>query len=348
MKVDVLSDEEGRLCAMHRYGLPDAVSQEPLDRIVKIAQAGTNSPIAAVSIVERKRQSFLAIRGMPDTPLALDQSICAITIKDNRPLIIEDAQHDSDVAGYDLVSGSAGIRSYLGVPVVSADGYNLGTVCVMDTKSRRFTEQDVTILVNLARLAAAQLATRQPESYDFLTGAMTRRRFQLEVEREFERATRYERPASLLFLDVDDFREVNKRLGPGMADEVLKTVSNRCSEALRTTDSFGRIGGEEFAMLLPETLAYESSQCAERLREVISKLRFRSEAGVVAITASFGISPLNDTIKSATQWFAQADIALYAAKQSGQDCVAFAPPVDEAALPLRRTTTTATASPKVH
>lgn len=333
MPIDRLSDEEGRLGALHRYGLPRAGEGEAIDRIVKIALAATGAPIAGVSVVGRDTQSFLAVRGLPTTPIANHQSLCALAIVDSRPLIVEDTQAVESTARLDLVTGERGVRSYLGVPVVSDDGYNLGTVFVMDTQPRHFSEQDVTILVNLSRLVSAQLASRHPDDFDFVTGALTRRRFQTLVEREFDRATRYERPASLVFIDIDNFRKVNAGMGAAMADEVLKAVSNRCMEVLRSTDCFGRIGGEEFGMLLPETLAYESSQCAERLREIVSNLRFRTETGVTAITASFGIAPLNESIKASTQWFARADVALYVAKQSGGNCVAFAPPVDEA-LPL--------------
>lgn len=327
------SDEEGRVGALFRYGIPGTNVGDGLDRIVKIASSALGTPIAAVTAVERQRQSFLAVRGLEGNRLDLDQSFCAVAIGSNLPLIVPDAREDDRFSGFDLVTGKAGIRSYLGVPMISSDGYPLGTVCVMDTEPRTFSETDVAILVDLARLTASHLAARQPEGLDFVTSAITRRRFQAEVEREFERAARYERPACLVFIDLDGFAQINEKVGPAMADEVLKALANRCREALRATDIFGRIGGEEFGMLLPETLAYEASQCAERLRETISKLRFKAGSEVVSVTASFGIAPINPAIKSAVHWFAQADLAVLGAKRSGRDCVAFAPPVD--AEPIR-------------
>jgi diguanylate cyclase (GGDEF)-like protein len=328
MTIEMGTDDEGRIGALYRHGIPGTNMGDGLDRIVKIARAALGAPIGAVTAVERTRQSFLAMRGLDDAAIPLDQSFCAVAIRSSKPLIVPDASAEERFAGFDLVKGGAGVRAYLGVPMVSSDGYPLGTICVMDTKPRVFTENEVTILVNLARLAVAHLAARQPESFDFVTGAITRRRFQLEVEREYDRAVRYERPACLVFIDIDNFAQINEAVGPTMADEVLKAIANRCREALRTTDVFGRIGGEEFGMLLPETLAYEASQCAERLRETISKLRFRTESEVVSVTASFGIAALNPAIKSAVQWFAQSDLAVMNAKRAGRDCVAFAPPVD--------------------
>lgn len=328
MSIATGTDDEGRIAALFRHGIPGIHMVEGLERIAEIARVALRAPIGAVTAVERTRQSFLAVRGLDDTPLALDQSFCAKAIGSREPLIIADASAEEQFSGLDLVTGSTGVRSYLGVPMVSADGYVLGTICVMDTTPRGFSEDDVAILFNLARLAVSSLAARQPEGADFVTGATTRRRFQLEVEREFERAMRYERPSALVFIDLDNFSRVNEAVGPEMADEVLKAIANRCREALRSTDIFGRIGGEEFGMLLPETLAYEASQCAERLREMISKLRFKTAGEVISVTASFGIAPLNPALRSAVHWFAQADLAVMGAKRAGSDCVAFAPPVD--------------------
>lgn len=328
MAIETGTDDEGRISALFRHGIPGANMGDGLDRIAEIAHMALGVPIAAVTAVERSQQSFLGVRGLENTPLPREQSFCAAAVAANTPFLIPDAQADETYAGFDLVRGDKGVRAYLGVPVISADGYALGTVCVMDTRPRRFSENEVAILSNLARLAAAHLAARQPDSFDFITGALTRRRFQMDVEREFDRAVRYERPACLVFIDLDNFAQINEAVGPAMADEVLKAIANRCREALRATDVFGRIGGEEFGMLLPETLAYEASQCAERLREMIGRLRFRTENGVVSITASFGVASLNGSIKSAVHWFAQADLAVMNAKRAGRDCVAFAPPVD--------------------
>lgn len=348
MTIETGINDEGRIAALYRHGIPGAVSGEELDRIVKIARTALDMPIGAISAVERNRQSFLTIRGMDGAPLALDQSFCATAIGDTSPLIIADATQDERFAGLELVTGSLGVRSYLGVPMISSDGYALGTVSVMGTEPRTFSENDVTILVNMARLAVSHLATRQPDGLDFVTSALTRRKFQGEVEREYERAVRYERPACLVFMDLDEFSHINEKVGPAMADEVLKAIANRCREVLRSTDLFGRIGGEEFGMLLPETLAYEARQCAERLRETISKLRFKAGGEVVSVTASFGIAPINPAIKSAVHWFAQADLALMGAKRAGRDCVAFAPPVDAAPLHVKDDAADLTQEARLH
>lgn len=333
MVVDTLTDEEGRLGALHRHGVAAMGSFEPLERIVRIAQVTTGTPMVAISIIDRDSERVLAGRGIAPQTFAREGSLSALAIRSRHPLIVGNARSDQRLEGLDLERGEFPIGAYLGVPLETADRYNIGVLAIIDDKPRDFSENDVTIAVNLARLVMSYLAARQPDSFDFITGALTRHRFQAEVEREFERATRYERPAALIFLDIDGFRDVNAALGSETADEVLKSVANHAIESLRATDSFGRIGGEEFGMLLPETLAYEASQCAERLREEIARLRFRHAEGVISVTASFGIAPFVPAFTSAIQWFAQADVALYGAKQAGRNCVTFAPAPDAARLP---------------
>lgn len=330
MVVDTLSDEEGRLGALYRHALPGSGDFEPLQRIATLAQAVTGAPNVAISILDRDTEIVLAGHGVPCRTVARENSLAALTIGGADPLAITDTLADPRSAGraFDKTQ-----RAYLGVPLETADGYNIGVLAIIDTRPRQFTANEVAIAVELARLAMSHLVFRQPRDVDLLTGALTRHRFQAEVEREFVRAARYERPAALMFLDIDGFRDVNVALGPDMAEEVLKSVANRAAESLRSVDTFGRIAGEEFGILLPETLAYEASQCAERLREEIERLRFRHAGGVLSVTASFGIAPLAPAVRSAVQWFAQADIALYGSKQAGRNCVTFAPPARSDSLP---------------
>lgn len=330
MDFDTLTDEEGRLGALHRYGLTSIGSFEPLERIARIAQVATGVPMVSISLVGRDDERVLAGRGIKAQSFDREGSLAALAIGAHHPLVIGDIHADQRSAHLDLGRGEFPVGAYLGVPLETSDRYNVGVLAIMDDKPRDFTEEEMTIAINLARLAMSHFASRQLDSQDVITGALTRHRFQAEVEREFERAARYERPAALVFLDIDNFREVNAALGAETADEVLKSVANHAAESLRATDSFGRIGGEEFAMLLPETLSYEASQCAERLREEISRLRFRHADGVISVTASFGIAPFVPALTSAIHWFAQADIALYGSKQAGRNCVTFAPTPDAA------------------
>src|SRR3569623_1517744 len=102
-----------------------------------------------------------------------------------------------------------------------------------------------------------------------MTGALSRRGFFAELEREFLRATRYDRPSALLLIDVDHFHAINDRYGHTAGDAVLVSIANACMASMRKSDAYGRTGGEEFALLLPETEPEEAREAAERIRRLV-------------------------------------------------------------------------------
>ena len=175
---------------------------------------------------------------------------------------------------------------------------------------------------HLSKLAMEQIELRQIANTDPLTGALTRRGFQRDVEQEFSRASRYQRPAALVFLDIDHFKRVNDEFGHPAGDLVLQAVARACENTLRQSDAFGRLGGEEFGLLLPETGAEDAMQCAERVRQAIEALTISIKPGTdVRITSSLGVSSMTPELATPAMWFAAADVALYQAKRGGRNCV---------------------------
>jgi len=168
---------------------------------------------------------------------------------------------------------------------------------------------------NLTRVLEQQAHT------DALTGLANRRRFIEIAEAELVRARRYDTPLSLLMLDIDRFKEVNDAHGHRAGDRVLQQLARTCLEVLRNVDVVGRVGGEEFAILLPETTLQGAVDVAERLREAIGLAKVTREEGVpLRITVSIGVAALAgfenlDTLMS------QADSALYDAKHRGRNRV---------------------------
>lgn len=155
---------------------------------------------------------------------------------------------------------------------------------------------------------------------DFLTGAWSRRAFFELAQRELALARRKGRSLALLLLDVDHFKAINDSAGHAAGDKVLIDVVARAHTAIRNVDYFGRIGGEEFAVLLPETDLASAQQVAERLRAVLDR---RSPAGI-AYTVSIGLAMLHGD-ESLHDLMTRADAALYAAKTAGRNRVACAP-----------------------
>lgn len=155
---------------------------------------------------------------------------------------------------------------------------------------------------------------------DSLTGCFNRRGFDDHLRVEIVRARRYRRPLSLVLLDIDDFKGVNDQLGHAAGDTVLRAVSRLLVDAFRTTDRVCRYGGDEFAVIFPETPPERVLQLAERLRAQIAA-RFPDGEIDCRVSASFGVAGYPADGNDPDSLLRAADRALYTAKTSGRDRV---------------------------
>jgi diguanylate cyclase (GGDEF)-like protein len=162
-------------------------------------------------------------------------------------------------------------------------------------------------------------------STDFLTGALNRRAFQLAFRSAIERCRRYGIPLSLIMLDLDHFKRVNDTHGHQAGDAVLREASSRIRATLRDSDIFGRLGGEEFALLLPHTDLDEGAVVAERLRAAIADEPVDVGVALVPITTSVGLTALRTQPDPIDTMMRRADEALYAAKAGGRNRTVSAP-----------------------
>jgi two-component system cell cycle response regulator len=189
----------------------------------------------------------------------------------------------------------------------------------------------LTIARRIADLAASlQLALRDNRmlsTVDELTRAGRRGFFEEQFPREVERAVRLRRPLALVMCDIDHFKLVNDRHGHQVGDEVLKEFTTRLSGNLRLgKDWVARLGGEEFAVVFPDTGAREASRVAGRLCERINASQFAVAPQLIPITASFGVCALEDPALTSLHGLAgrmvrEADAALYQSKHRGRDRV---------------------------
>jgi len=158
-------------------------------------------------------------------------------------------------------------------------------------------------------------------THDDLTGSYNRRYFITEIERELDRARRYGSSLSLLVFDIDLFKNVNDSYGHPTGDAVLRQFARLCRATLRRSDVFARMGGEEFAALLPETERERAIQLCERLRQEVDQASFTDDNGTAAIhiTISIGATVSNVSDHDFGQLYYRADRALYEAKNSGRN-----------------------------
>jgi len=170
----------------------------------------------------------------------------------------------------------------------------------------------------------------QLASIDPLTSINNRRKFNDVLHYELNRDERYHNKLSLIFCDLDHFKAINDKFGHNIGDDVLKVFTRLISGNIRKTDIFARWGGEEFALLLPETDIYTAAQMAEKLREATEAFVFPY---VEHITASFGVTQFFDE-DNESEFVSRADDALYIAKESGRNTVEVLPPLKQKHLDL--------------
>jgi diguanylate cyclase (GGDEF)-like protein len=159
---------------------------------------------------------------------------------------------------------------------------------------------------------------------DGLTGCFNRRHFMEKAAQEIHRAMRYNRPLSLLMMDIDHFKDVNDHYGHQVGDLLLCNLVLLCQKQLRNDDILGRYGGEEFVVLMPETATEGAMLASERLRENIENMKINTTEGSLSLTVSMGLASLErgfDKSHSLDTLIKSADKALYSAKAAGRNCV---------------------------
>lgn len=154
-------DETQRLIVVRSYQLPDSGPQQALDDIVRLARMICECPIATISIIEEARQLYIAQVGMTMRETPRDIAFCAHTILEKHTVIVPDATKDPRFADNPVVMGDPYVRFYAGVPMLNAHGFALGTICVVDTKPRHLSADQIWALESLGKHAVAHLELRR-------------------------------------------------------------------------------------------------------------------------------------------------------------------------------------------
>lgn len=197
--------------------------------------------------------------------------------------------------------------------LIAQQMYGSGEIVSVCTDITRSKEAELALRVAYAELERLAMT-------DELTGVPNRRHFLAQLESERQRAQRYKHPACMAMLDLDHFKQVNDRYGHPAGDEVLKHFADLLSRHMRCEDVVGRLGGEEFALLMPETSPSGAQTVLERVRHALANAQLDFIAPGFAYTFSAGVAELALTDSSAcNRWIHEADQALYRAKAGGRN-----------------------------
>jgi len=228
----------------------------------------------------------------------------------------------------DYVPGFAETVSEMCLPIISF-GEAIGVLALESTSADAFGETDLQPLESVADICANAIQNarhlagiKQLAYLDGVTGVFNRRHFEMRICDEIYRAERYANPFSIIMIDIDEFKRVNDDFGHLLGDEVLRQVSTVLSQQVRKTDVVCRYGGEEFAIIVPETSAANAAKLAEKLRATVAAWYFPGVPRPVTISA--GVSGVHEHGLTRDQLVKAADEALYAAKQAGRNRVMLA------------------------
>ena len=284
-------DESARLKSLRSVGILDTHAEERFDRITRMTQRMFDVQICLISLVDADRQWFKSKQGIDICETPREVSFCGHVILDDHILIIEDAQADFRFADNPFVTSEPHIRFYAGCPIHSPDGHRIGTLCLIDPRPRRLSDEDQRTFRDFAKLVENEIALSTQATVDELTQIANRRGFNLVARHLLSVCLRNDTDAELAFFDLDGFKAVNDNFGHAYGDKMLQHFARLLSKCFRAADVVARIGGDEFAVLmvgsdpasnaalrrLENLAAAETSKLARRLAWSVGRIQFDAE-----------------------------------------------------------------------
>lgn len=334
--------EQQKKEVLQRYQILNGAGIYYADQIAHTAANAFGVPIAIAALNTRYRHWYHSAHGVEGKDFDRLQMYCAPAILAQESFVLEDMREDMYFGNNPIVTGPPLAVFMAGAPLRDPDGKRFGTLCLIDHEPREFSDKQIRTLESFAQLMSDDICLRSAGRYavrdlielekarcdlfdlamtDPLTKALNRRAFFRFAEREVHRLRRHGNPMSVLMLDVDKFKMVNDVHGHAAGDVVLQKLVELATQNVREEDLVGRLGGEEFAILLPETRPERAEMLANRLREDVKKLAFQGDGGEFGITVSVGISEPDCVDASIKPALERADAALYSAKRNGRDRV---------------------------
>lgn len=266
-------NEQARLKALRSLEILDTHSEERFDRVTRIAMRMFDVPVALISLVDENRQWFKSCMGISMKETSRDISICGHAILGDETLVITDTLADARFSDNPLVTGEPYIRFYAGRPLRAMQGFKIGTLCLIDHQPRILTSKDVQDLNDLALMVESELTAIELATMDELTQLSNRRGFIMLADKYLNYFTRYQIPATLVFMDLNLFKAINDTYGHDEGDRALQTFAQAMKQTGRSSDIFARLGGDEFGILLANTELKDADIYIQRLCERLKAIK---------------------------------------------------------------------------
>jgi len=273
-----LEDASIRRDALRALSLFNANPDERFDRLARLAKRLFDVPVAKVTLVAPDMVYTISSTGDDKAPIARELSFCAQAIKSDDIMVVPDTLADGRFANNPFVVGAPHVRFYAGCPLLM-NGCRLGTLCLVDDVPRTMTREDIGVMKDLAATVEHELTAMHMAIVDGLTGLVNRRGFETLAQNGLNVCRRMQRPASLLFFDLNGFKAINDTFGHAEGDLALRHFADALKLSFRSTDIIGRLGGDEFAVLLLDSSPSDTRAAIQRLRVIVESHNERGRRG---------------------------------------------------------------------
>ncbi|MDX1572912.1 MAG: sensor domain-containing diguanylate cyclase [Methylophaga sp.] len=309
-------DEKQRMEKLRALKLLDSAPEERFDRLTRMAKRMFGVDISVLSLIDDGRQWFKSKATEMEIPdeTSREVSFCGHAILGNDVFVVEDALDDHRFKDNPLVTEDPNIRFYAGYPLKINNGSALGTLCIIDTQPRAFDDDDMQLLKDLGVMAEQEIAALQLATLDELTLISNRRGFTDLAKHSLNICRRKGLSASVLLFDLDKFKPINDSFGHAEGDRALVVFANIMREVFRQSDVFGRIGGDEFAVLMMDVDIENTEHVIQRFEDELTA--YNKEA-VRGYDLEYSVGYINTTVDNNTtidDLLASADKKMYAAK----------------------------------
>jgi diguanylate cyclase (GGDEF)-like protein len=311
--------------------------EERFERLTRVGRSSLGVRVVAITVIQRDQQWFKSVNGWKVNQLALEQSLCAITVAGRATTVIDDTTRDARSAQHSLVQGPPHFRFYAGVPLFDSFGNLIGTFCAIDTAAKRLSADQQRCLEDLAAMAERELftshlsdgfaemvrklgAARREAMFDPLTRLWNRRGGVALLGVALQNLGSSALPLSICVADIDNFKRVNDLYGHPAGDQVLRKVAETIIANLRPTDVVCRLGGDEFLIVMAGTGEPQLREVALRLRTALQSNPVASRAGPISVSLSLGgVVYQGGASVTPERALEEADQALYQSKRAGRN-----------------------------